>query len=147
MTRFCSYLTQLAILVATLTPMTIYADDQDVIDYREHIMKSMGEQAAAIGQILEQKVPADNLATHIQILAIVEATARKAFEPNVPGGRAKPDVWTKWAEFSKRLDELTANTENLSKMAKTGGAAAMAPKIQAALTCKGCHDAFCEPNK
>jgi cytochrome c556 len=147
MTCFCSYLTPLAILVAVLTPVTTYADDQDVIDYREHIMKSMGEQAAAIGQILEQKAPAENLATHIQILMIVEATAKRAFEPNVPGGRAKPEVWTKWAEFSKRLDELTANTEDLSKIAKTGGAAAIAPRIQAALTCKGCHDAFREPEK
>jgi cytochrome c556 len=122
--------------------MIARADDQDIIDYRQHIMKTMGEQGAAIGQILEHKVSADGFATHLQILAITAATAKKAFEPKVEGGEAKPEIWTHWAEFSKRLDDLTVATAALAKSAKDGGIAATAPKIEEALTCKGCHDTY-----
>jgi cytochrome c556 len=129
------------VLIAAAAASAAHADDQDVIDYREHIMKTMGEQAAAIGQILQQKAPAENFATHAQILAITAATAKKAFEPKVPGGEAKPDVWAQWPDFVKRLDELTAATADLARIAKTGGMAAAAPKVQT-LPCKSCHDTY-----
>ena len=128
-------------------PHVAWADDQDVIDYREHIMKSMGEQVAAIGEILEQKVNPENLTTHVQILAVTAATAKSAFEPKVLGGKAKPEVWLHWADFAKRLDALTAATAELAKTAKDGGVAAAAPKAQSALTCKGCHDTYRQPDK
>jgi cytochrome c556 len=118
------------------------ADDQDVIDYRVHVMKTMGEQAAAIGQILQQKAPAENFAAHAQILAITAATAKKAFESKTPGGEAKPEVWTQWPDFAKRLDELAASTAELAELAKTGGPTAAAPRVKAALTCKNCHETY-----
>jgi cytochrome c556 len=118
------------------------ADDQDVIDYREHIMKTMGEQAAAIAQILQQKAPAENFAIHAQVLAITAATAKKAFEPKVVGGEAKPDVWAHWVDFAKRLDDLAAATADLASTAKSGGVSAAGPKVQSALTCKSCHDTY-----
>jgi cytochrome c556 len=131
----------LFLIVVTASTMA-RADDQDVIDYREHIMKTMGEQSAAISQILQRKAPADNFAMHVEILAITAATARKAFESTVPGGEAKPDIWGHWPDFAKRLDDLTAATADLAKIAKSGGVAAAAPKVQAALTCKNCHDTY-----
>jgi len=142
MTRWGHFAIGCAILVAATASTLARADDQDVIDYREHIMKTMGEQAAAISQILQQKAPAENFAIHVQILAITAATAKKAFEAKVLGGEAKPDVWVHWADFAKRLDDLTAATADLASTAKAGGAAAAAPKVQAALTCKTCHDTY-----
>ena len=75
------------------------------------------------------------------------AKFKKAFEPRVPGGAAKPEIWSKWPDFSKRLDVLTAATEALSKTAKDGGVAATSPTLQAVLTCKGCHDTYRVPKK
>ena len=137
----------LVLTAALLLPTAVRADDQDTIDYRQHIMKTMGEQAAAIGQILQQKAPPDNFAVHVQILAVTAATAKKAFEPKVLGGEAKPEVWAKWADFAKRLDDLTAATADLAKTAAAGGIAATAPKVQTALTCKSCHDTYREQKK
>jgi len=122
--------------------MLAHADDQDVIDYRQHIMKTMEEQTAAINQILQQKAPAENFAIHARILATTAATAKKAFESKVLGGEAKADVWAHWADFAKRLDDLTAATADLASTAKAGGVAAAAPKVQTALTCKSCHDIY-----
>ena len=138
----------IGLTVATAAlPMIARADDQDIIDYRQHIMKTMGEQGAAIDQILEHKVTADGFATHLQILAITAATAKKAFEPKVQGGEAKPEIWSHWADFSKRLDDLTVATAALAKSAKDGGITATAPNIKDALTCKGCHETYCAEKK
>jgi cytochrome c556 len=128
-------------------PLAAVADDQDTIDYRQHVMKTMDEQAAAINMILQHRAPADNFAVHAQILAITAATAKKAFETKVPGGTSKPEVWTQWADFARQLDVLAANTAEFARVAKEGGVAAAEKKVASALSCKGCHDTYCVPKK
>jgi cytochrome c556 len=131
-----------AFLAATASSAPVFADDQDVIDYRQHAMKSMGEQMAAIAQILQQKAPADHFATHLQTIAVIAATTLKTFEPNVAGGESKPEVWTNWADFSKRMNEFSANAAELAKAGTDGGIPAVGPKLQAALACDNCHDVY-----
>jgi len=123
---------------------SVSADDQDNIDYRQHIMKAMGEEAASIDMILQHKVPPDSLATHARILAIAAAMAKKAFEPKSEGGNSKPGVWSNWTDFSKRLDALTSATDELAKTAATGGIAVAGPKVEG-LGCKACHDQYMAP--
>jgi cytochrome c556 len=135
----------LGVLVCAALPTR--ADDQDVIDYRTHVMKTLGEQTDAIGMILENKAPPDNFATHLKVLAVTATQAKKAFEPKVPGGNAKPEVWANWADFSKRLDELVATTAELATAAQHESVAAVAAKIKSTLKCKGCHDNYRKPLK
>jgi cytochrome c556 len=122
------------------------ADDADVVDYRRHVMKTMGEQAKIIGMIVEKRAPADDLVTHVKVLAIAAQTAKSAFEPNVPGGEAKPAVWAQWPDFAKRLDELAAAADDLAKSAQSGGADAVASKMKT-LPCKKCHETYREEKK
>ncbi len=70
------------------------ADSNDVIDYRQHIMNTLNEQAAALGEILSGAVPDDNVIAHMDALAITASTALKAFEAKVPGGQSRPEVWS-----------------------------------------------------
>ena len=144
MTRLFTLLALGGLLFAALP---CRADDQDVIDYRTHIMKTMGEQMGAIGMILENKAPADNFATHLKVLAVTATQAKKAFEPKVVGGNAKPEVWANWADFSKRLDELTANTAELAAAAQHESVAAVGGKLRSALKCKSCHETYRLPLK
>jgi len=118
------------------------ADDQDAIDYRQHIMRTMDEDLGAIRQILNGQIGPDSLATHAQILAVTASTAKMAFTAKIPGGKSKPDVWAKGPDFAQRLDKLTAATADLANAAKQGGVAATTPKLEAALGCKGCHDVY-----
>jgi cytochrome c556 len=136
-----------ALAALLLGSATVCADDQDVIDYRVHIMKSMGEQLGAIQMILAKKAPADNFAVHVRILAAIAPQAKKAFEPKLPGGNSKPEVWSNWPDFAKRLDALVASTDELAKAAQAGGAAAVGPKLQSALNCQSCHDTYMVPPK
>jgi cytochrome c556 len=137
---------RLILMLLLSAAATAQADDQDVIDYRRHIMHTMGEQVATLGMIMEQRAPATSLATHAQILAITASTAKKAFEPDVAGGEAKPEVWAQWADFAKRLDALAAAAGELAKSAQGNNVAAAAPKMKD-LGCKGCHDTYRKPKK
>ena len=129
------------IAFVTLLPGGAFADDQDVKDYRSHVMKTLGEQFAALNQISKGKAPAADVATQAQVLSITAGTAKVAFTPKVLGGEAKPEVWEKWDDFSKRLDEMVAAANELAQTAKQGGVAAVTPKL-GTLSCKGCHDVY-----
>ena len=125
----------------------VRADDDDLIDYRQHIMKTMQEQVAAIDMILKQRAPGENLSIHVKVLASAASTAKSAFQPKVPGGEAKPEVWTNWTDFASRLDKQVAALGDLDKATSSGGSTAAGPKVQAALSCDGCHDAYRVPKK
>ena len=70
-----------------MLPAVALADNKDVVDYRQHIMKSMEQQTAALGQILSGAGPADNTVAHMDAIAALAAIAQKSFEPKVPGAR------------------------------------------------------------
>ena len=150
--RVAVMLAGFASLGALALSATAVADNQDTIDYREHVMKTMGAQVGAIELIVQSKVPAEdnaNLATHVKILALTASTAKAAIKDNVPGGEAKANIWSNGglsADFAKRMDELAANTANLDKTTN-GNPSEVAGKLQSVLTCKGCHDQYREQKK
>lgn len=122
-------------------------DDQDVIDYRHHVMATIGEQVGAVQLILENRAPADNLVAHLQAIAATAPQARSAFTPEVAGGRAKPEIWADWPDFSRRLDAFVAGAKEIAQAAEAGDAAAAAARLPAALDCKGCHQVYRAPPK
>jgi cytochrome c556 len=136
-----------AVFAAALGASALAYANQDAVDYRKHIMSTMGEQVKIIGMILEERAPADDFATHVEILAITAATAKSAFEPEAPGGDARPEIWQEWPDFARRLDELSAATAELAELAKDGGVAAAGPELRSTLTCKGCHDEYRVPDE
>jgi cytochrome c556 len=121
-----------------------HADDKDVIEYRQHIMKSLNEQSAALGQILSGVVPDDNAVAHLNAIALAASTALKSFEAKVPGGESKPQVWANWPDFSKRMNEFAQLTAEAAKTANEQGKDAAMTGIVDALTCKSCHDVYRE---
>ena len=140
MRRLGTVLCCCALLFAALP---VLASDQDAVQFREAVMKTLNEQSAALGEIAAGSVPDDNLVAHMQMLALAASTALQAFEPKVPGGEAKADVWTHWADFSKRMMDLVQQSALAAKVAKEQGKdAAMVPLITVADTCKGCHDMY-----
>jgi len=133
--------------LAVLPLLAARADDKDVIAYREHIMNTLNEQSAAVGEILSYAIPDDNAISHLDALALTASTALKAFEPKVPGGEAKPDVWANWADFSKRMTELAQRTAAVAKMGHEQGKEAALAEAVGALNCKSCHETYRKEKK
>ena len=129
-------------LALSLLSTTSIADDQDVIDYRRHIMETLKAQTAALGMIMSGAIPDDNAVAHIDIIAETAATALKAFGPKVEGGDAKADVWSKWDDFSAHMNEFAAKTAAMSKTAHEKGKDEALLQAVDALTCKQCHDVY-----
>jgi cytochrome c556 len=130
-----------ALALLALLPAA-YADDKDVIDYRQHIMNTLNEQAAALGQILSASVPDDNVIAHLDAIALTASTALKAFMSKVPGGEAKPEVWANWADFSKRMNDFARMTSEMAKTGHEQGKDAGLANVVDALSCKSCHDTY-----
>jgi len=125
-----------------LVPALVRADDKDVIEYREHVMKELNEQSAALGQILSTVIPGDNTVAHLDALALAARAATKAFDAKVPGGEAKPEVWTNYADFMKRMNDFAAKTAKMADTAHKQGADAALNDVVDALSCKSCHDVY-----
>jgi cytochrome c556 len=138
-----------AVIIVVLLPAVVSADNQDVIDYREHIMNTLNEQAGALGQILAGAVPGDYTAAHLNTIALTAQIALKAFEPKVQGGEAKPDVWLNWADFSKRMKEFAQKSAEVAAVAKQKryDDPVLGEKIVDALSCKSCHDIYRDEKK
>jgi cytochrome c556 len=129
-------------LLALQAVASASADNSDAIDYRQHIMNTLSEQAGALGEILAGAVPDDNVIAHLDALALTASTSLKAFEPKVPGGQAKPEVWSNWADFSRRMNEFAQSTAAMAKLAHEQGKEAGLAKVMDALSCKKCHDTY-----
>jgi len=134
-----------ALFLATLT--IVYqqagrADDQDVIDYRQLIMKQLDAESQALGMMVSGQIPPDSLALEAKSIANAAKAALKAFEPKVPGGEAKPDVWSHWEDFSKRMQAFARDSEEMAKVAESGNVAKVTELMITALPCKECHDTY-----
>ncbi len=131
-----------AALVALQVGSGASADARDAIDYRQHIMNTLNEQAAALGEILSGAAPDDNVVAHLDALALTAATALKAFETKVPGGEARPEVWSKWTDFSQRMTAFAQKANAMAKLAHEQGKEAALANVVDALSCKKCHDTY-----
>lgn len=130
-----------------LLPMVGHTDDKDVVDYRQHIMKSLEQQTAAFGQILSGAGPAENTLAHMEALALSASVALKSFEAKVPGGGAKPEVWKDWADFSKRMKEFADKSAEMAKVGREEGVDRGALLVLDALPCQSCHDLYRDEKK
>jgi cytochrome c556 len=134
-----------AMIATTLAPASaaINASPEHTVDYRHNIMKSMEAQANAIGQILALMVPDTNLASHFEALLISVRQTKVAFKDHIEGGKAKPEVWTNWADFSARLDKMEQGAIKAIEAAKKGGGPGYVGEYALdAMPCKACHDVY-----
>jgi cytochrome c556 len=144
--RLCMISAYLFLAGAPLLPGEA-AESQDVIDYRMHIMNTLNEQSEALGQILTGEIPDDNFSAHMQVIALTASIALKAFEPKVPGGNSKADVWKNWADFAKRMNDFSQKTASAAKLSREQGKDAALGVIVDALSCKGCHELYRDEKK
>lgn len=139
---FKSGLAAFGVLLVSAVPAAQSAEPKDAIDYRQHVMRAMDAQTAALGMTLSGAIPDDNLVSHLETIALIAAGALASFEAKVPGGESSPDVWTKWDDFSQRMTAFASATAKAAQTAREQGKDAVMGEIAAALSCKQCHDAY-----
>ncbi len=121
--------------------------DADAILYRQKIMLSMNEQSAILGKVISGAVPNDNVALHLESLALLATTGLKAYEKQAPGGEAKVEVWKNWADFSKRMQEFSDGVNAAAKLVKTEGPEVALTNMMDSMSCRSCHRAYRDEKK
>ena len=110
--------------------------------YRQHLMRAMDAQTAALGQILAWIVPDRNFVLHLEALAANARLSVGAFEPAVAGGEALPRVWTDPEDFAARMRALADGAGQTLEIAQQLGKDAALVPLMDALTCDQCHDLY-----
>lgn len=144
MTRRNKFLASIAFATLTVTTVApaFAADNQDVIDYRQRVMRTLDAQVAALGQILSGATPDDQVVSHLETIAQAASQSLKSFEPKIEGGESLPLVWAKWDDFSAKMKDFVTKTRTAADTAKAQGKDAALTNILDALRCKDCHDVY-----
>ncbi len=124
-------------------------DDIAIVGYRQKVMKGIGANIAAIGDILKFKLPYEkNILGHAQAMHADAMLVSVAFEKKAdsPKSMAKPEVWDKHKDFTADVDKLVDQTAKLVKVAEAGDMAAIGAQMkELGKSCQDCHEEFRKP--
>jgi len=124
-------------------PAAVSQEDADAIILdRQLIMQALDKDTEVLGNIVAGTTPPTELIARTQSVAKNAKAALKAFEPKVPGGGAKPEVWNNWDDFRKRMEDFAVKTGEMAKASETGNLAVVGEHMIGALQCKQCHDVY-----
>ena len=129
-------------VLGLLHPVAAGADDSDFIKYRQLAMKELDAEGAALGMIVAGQIPPDTLAAQLNAIATSARIAQKSFDSKTPGGDAKSEVWSNWADFARRMQSFVEKSQQLAKAGENNDVAAVSGLMLDALTCKECHDTY-----
>lgn len=123
-------------------------DEIDTLVYeRQQAMIQLDKDAELLGDIVAGLAPASKLAEVTRSIADGAKETHGLFQMKVPGGRTKPEAWSNWADYSKRMDHFVVSTEAMAKLGATGNVAGVLGSLGDALQCKQCHEVYRETKK
>jgi cytochrome c556 len=121
----------------------ISQDDADAIILdRQLVMQALDKDVMVLGSIVAGTTPPTELVARTRSIAKLAKDALKSFEPNAPGGASKPEVWSNWDDFRKRMDHFVVETDKMAKTSETGDLGQVGEAMIGALQCKQCHDVY-----
>lgn len=121
---------------------------EKIIKYRELVMEGVAKHMGAMGLVVKGEVDRkQDLVAHAEALAALAPTIPALFPagtgPEAGKTEAKPEVWTKWAEFEAANVTFVTESQKLVEVAKGGDFEAFKVQYGAVgKSCGGCHDGF-----
>ncbi|MCX7283600.1 MAG: cytochrome c [Novosphingobium sp.] len=118
-----------------------------IIFERQNLMLQLDDDAELLGEIAAGIKTADRLEEVTRSIAEAAAASKAAFEPHLPGGRSKPEIWSNWADYSQRLDAFERDTKQMAELGAKGDLVGVTGMLGTALPCKECHTVYRAPKK
>lgn len=146
-----------AIALATLAATTLalaapasaqFQKPEDAIKYRQSALYVMGTHFSRIGAMVQGKAPYDPKAAiaNVEVVQAMVHLPWAGFGPGTDKGaptKAKPEVWTKQADFKEHQEKLFPVIDKLAAAAKTEDLGNLKAAFgTAGETCKACHDNY-----
>jgi cytochrome c556 len=132
----------LAVTLPLVPLSTVHGQAEDPVLARQLIMQQLEDEAEALGSIAARITPPTKMAEHAHNVAKLARESYDSFKPNAPGGAAKPEIWTNWADYSKHMEAFIANADKMTKAADAGDVNGVTELLVDALPCKQCHDVY-----
>ena len=121
---------------------------EDVIKYRQAVYKVMGWNFAPMAAMVKGEKPYDKEAfvRHAMIVSQMSPLAMEGFAVGSDKGadsKAKPEIWTKSADFKEKMDKMVGESKKLAAIASTGSFDEIKKQFGATGgACKACHDDY-----
>lgn len=132
----------LALALPLIPLSSVHGQAEDPVLKRQLIMQQLDDDAETLGSIAARIEQPTKMAEVARRVATAAKESRDAFKQNAPGGHAKPEIWTNWADYSAKMDAFVANSEKMAKVAETGDVNGVTELLVDALPCKSCHDVY-----
>lgn len=132
-----------ALLVTGAVAAQAESEPEDIIKYRQNVMKASGANAAAATAIVQGKVEfKDRLREHAQALVTTTKNIPALFPKGSDFGEteAQDAVWKKPDDFAKRAKDAQAKAVAFEKAVAANDTKSYAAKLKdVADSCKACH--------
>jgi cytochrome c556 len=127
------------------------AEPEDIIKYRQSVMKANGGHMAATNAILQGKVDYKNqLGDHVKALVAINKDVAALFPKDSDFGdtKALDAVWQKRADFEKRAKDAQQKSAALAKAVAAGDSKSYTARFKELNdACKACHKDFRKEEK
>jgi len=143
------------ILAASAITLTLLANaaaaqakPEDVIKYRQSVYKVIGWNFGPMAAMVKGEKPFDKeaFARNAMIVSQMAPLAMEGFAAGSDKGadtKAKPEIWTKSADFKEKMDKMVAETGKLATVTRAGSFDEIKKQFgTTGGTCKACHDDF-----
>ncbi|HUL56239.1 MAG TPA: cytochrome c [Usitatibacter sp.] len=121
---------------------------EDQIELRQAAYMLMGYSFGGIAAMAQGKRPynKDEAIRDADLLVQVAAVPKNFFGEGTDKGhdtRAKPEIWTRRAEFDEKMSKMLEEVAKLPAATRTGDLEAIKVQVKATgSACGGCHDEF-----
>jgi len=121
---------------------------EQAVKYRKSVYQAIAWNFGPLSAMAQGKIPYDAAefelrAARVAALAPMVGESFTADTKGVAGSKAKPAIWSSRADFDTKMKDLVDRTAALARAAQGGDAAkAKAAFLDAAGTCKACHDEY-----
>jgi cytochrome c556 len=119
---------------------------ENQIKYRNAAYTLLGLNFGSLGAMAQDKKPfnKEEAQKNADFVALL-ATVPKAYfgEGTDKDTRAKPEIWTKRADFDGKMDKMVTEAGKLPAVVRAGDMAAFKKQVSdVGAACKACHDDF-----
>ena len=132
--------------VAVIVPVEAANEPENVIKYRQNVMRAITGHIAAIAGVLKGEVTyAEHIVAHARAMHATSMMIPDIFPAGSGVGetRAKPEIWQNWSKFETAAKTLETATGELARVAESGDMAAIGAQLgKVGEACGGCHKPF-----
>ena len=129
-----------------VSSVTVAQTDEQVIEYRQAVMQSMGANMAAISIIIKSRLMhQENLSQHAQQLKRSSKLMESAFGQPISAGAtdALPEIWTTWQDYLSIAKTTTEESERLAEIGAEGDLKTIIKQVKiVAKSCAKCHKKY-----